>query len=81
MNLAQRRLIMNAFIFSQFGKLNNCINNIHERALRISQVTQNKSASIHQTNLQILATEIFKAKNGLNHSNHGGCFQIQKFNL
>ena len=46
MNLAQRSLIMNAFIFSQFGhcplvwmfhsrKLNNRINNIHERALRI----------------------------------------------
>ena len=46
MNLAQRRLIMNAFIFSQFGycllswmfhswKLSNRINNIHERALRI----------------------------------------------
>ena len=46
MNLAQRRLIMNAFIFSQFGyclllwmfhsrKLNNRINNIHERVLRI----------------------------------------------
>ena len=46
MNLAQRRLIMNAFIFSQFGycplvwmfhsrKLNNRINNIHELALRI----------------------------------------------
>ena len=46
MNLAQRRLIMNAFIFSQFGycpvvwifdsrKLNIRINNIHERVLRI----------------------------------------------
>ena len=46
MNLAQRRLIMNAFIFSQFGycplvwmfhsrKLNNRINSIHECALRI----------------------------------------------
>ena len=46
MNLAQRRLIMNAFIFWQFGycplvwmihsrKLNNRINNIHERALTI----------------------------------------------
>ena len=46
MNLASRRLIMNAFIFSQFGycplawmlhsrKLNNRINNIHERTLRI----------------------------------------------
>ena len=46
MNLAQRSLIMNAFIFSQFRycrlvwifhsrKLNNRINNIHERAFRI----------------------------------------------
>ena len=46
MNLAQRRLIMNAFIFSQFGycplvwmfhnrKLNNPINNIPKPALRI----------------------------------------------
>ena len=87
MNLAQRRLIMNAFIFSQFGycplvwmfhsrKLNNRINNIHERALRIvyrdyestfqQLLKQNKSVSIHQRNLQILATEIFKTKNGLN---------------
>ena len=86
MNLAQRSLIMNAFIFSQFGycplvwmfnsrKLNNRINNIHERTLRIvyrdykstfkQLLKQNKSVSIHQRNLQILATEIFKTKNGL----------------
>ena len=87
MNLAQLRLIMNAFIFSQFGycllvwmfhsrKLNNRISNIHERALRIvyrdcestfqQLLKQNMSVSIHQRNLQILATEIFKTKNGLN---------------
>ena len=87
MNLAQRRLIMNAFIFLQFGycpvvwmfhsrKLNNRINNIDERALRIvfrdyestfqQLLKQNKSVSIHQRNLQILATEILKTKNGLN---------------
>ena len=57
-------------------KLNNRINNIHERALRIvyrdyestfqQLLKQNKSVSIHQRNLQILATEIFKTKNGLN---------------
>ena len=85
-NLEQRRLIINAFIFSQFGyctlvwmfhsrKLNNRINNIDERALRIVYrdyestfqqfLKQNKSVSIHQRNLQILATEIFKTKNGL----------------
>ena len=81
MNIAQRRLIMNAFILSHFGycplvcmfhsgKLNNRINNIHECALRIvfrdddstfqQLLKQNNSASIHQRNLQILATKIFK---------------------
>ena len=87
MNLAQCRLILNALIFSQFGycplawmfhsrNLNNDINNIHERALRIvfrdykstfqQLLKQNKSVSIHQRNLQILAAKIFKAKDGLN---------------
>ena len=57
-------------------KLNNRINNIHERALRIvfrdyestfqQLLKQNESVSIHQRNLQILATEIFQTKNGLN---------------
>ena len=57
MNLAQRLLIMNAFIFSQFEycplawmflcrKLNNPIKNIHERALRIVyRDNKNKSVS------------------------------------
>ena len=42
MNLAERRSIMNAFIFLQFGyypfrrrEINNCINSMHERASRI----------------------------------------------
>ena len=57
-------------------KLNNCVNNIHERALRIvyrdyestyqQLLKQNKSVSVHHRNLQILATKIFKTKNGLN---------------
>ena len=72
MNLARDRLIMNAFIFLQLGycllvwmfhsrKLNNRINNIHERALRIvfrdyestfqQLLKQNKSVSMHQGNL------------------------------
>ena len=52
------------------------MNNIHERALRIvyrdyestfqQLLKQNKSVPIHQRNLQILATEILKTKNGLN---------------
>ena len=55
--------------------LNNRIYRIHERALRL--VYQNKNLSlielleldnavtIHQRNLQVLATEIFKVKNNL----------------
>ena len=55
--------------------LNNRINKIHERALRL--VYQNKNLSfselleldnavtIHQRNLQVLVTEIFKVKNNL----------------
>ena len=52
------------------------MNNVHERALRIvyrdyestfqQLLKQNNSVPIHQRNLQILATEIFKTKNGLN---------------
>ena len=87
MNLAQRRFVVNAFIFPQFGycrlvlmfhsrKLNNRVNNIHERALSVAYrdyestfqqlLKQNKSVLIHQRNLQMLATEIFETKNGLN---------------
>ena len=87
MNFDQRRLIMKAFITSQFGycplvwmfhsrNLNNRINNIHERALRITYKDYNStfqdllekdnSVTVHQRNLQVLATEIFKTKNGYN---------------
>ena len=83
MNLAQRRSIMKAFICSQFGyyplvwmfhirKINNCINSLHERALRLvyrdynatfsELISKDKSVTIHQRNLQLLATEIFKKK-------------------
>ena len=77
---------MKAFVISQFNycpliwmfhnrALNNRINKIHERALRL--VYQNKNLSfselleldnavtIHQRNLQVLVTEIFKVKNNL----------------
>ena len=50
------------------------INRIHERALRLvydqsheltfdQLLVKDNSVSIHQKNLQVLATEIFKAKN------------------
>ena len=57
-------------------KLNHRIDNIHETALRVTcqyyhqstflQLLQkDNSVTIHQRNLQVLATEIFKAKNDL----------------
>ena len=56
-------------------KLNERINHIHERALRIvykdfnssfqELLIENNSLNIHHKNLQKLVTEIFKVKNGL----------------
>ena len=86
MDLAKRKSLMKAFITSQFNycpliwmfhsrQLNNRINKIQERALRLvykdNKLTFNdllkldNSVTIHQQNLQILATEIFKVKNSL----------------
>ena len=81
------KIIMKAFITSQFGycplvwmfhsrKLNNRVNKIHERALRLvykdntSSFTEllikDNSVTIHDRNLQVLATEIYKTLNNLN---------------
>ena len=56
-------------------KLNSRINKLHERALRmvyqdyVSSFTEllekDKSTTIHNRNIQLLATELFKVKNGL----------------
>ena len=85
MNFYQKKLIVNAFITSHFSycpliwmfhsrKLNNCINRIHERALRIiyddyessfrDLLNMDNSSTIHERNLKKLALEIFKVKNG-----------------
>ena len=82
MDLNKRRSLMKAFITSQFSycaliwmfhgcNLNNKINRIHERALRL--IYQNNSSfselldldnsvTVHQKNLQVLVTEIYKVK-------------------
>ena len=81
MDLKQRRNIMKAFFEFQFGycpliwmfhsrRLNNEINRIHERALRITckdrsstfqeLVEKDNSISIHHRNVQMLAIEITK---------------------
>ena len=78
------RNVMKAFIESEFNycpliwmfhsrKLNNQINQVHERALRLIYKDNNltfdellikdKSFTIHERNLQLLAIEMFKVKN------------------
>ena len=82
-------LMMNTFVMSQFSfcpliwmfhdrRINNKVNKIHERALRIaykdshscfeSLLKRNNSVSLHQRNLQLLLVEIFKTKENLNPS-------------
>ena len=85
MDLNKRRSLMKVFSTSQFSycpliwmfhsrKLNNKINRIHERAIRL--VYQNNlsfselldldnSVTVHQKSLQVLVTEIYKVKNGI----------------
>ena len=86
MNIPKRRVIMKAFINSQFGYcplvwmchskgLNNRINKIQERALRIvydDQISsfddlliKDKSVTIHTRNVQLLATEMYKVVNNI----------------
>ncbi len=89
MKIDKLRVLMKAFIESQFGycpliwmfhsrKLNNLINRIHERALRIvykdhnstfqELLNKDNSVSIHHRNLQKLVTEMYKVKNNLSPS-------------
>ena len=80
------RVIMKAFIESQFAycpliwmfhsrTLNNRINRLHERALRLvykdpdttfqQLLDKDKTVTIHHRNIQKLATEMYKIKNGI----------------
>ena len=98
MSVKQKRVIMNAFINSQFSycpllwmchsrTLNTQINRIHERALRIVYMDQissfeellekSDSVSIHHRNLQILATEIYKALHNLSSPLMSELFKIK----
>ena len=79
-NPAQRRVIMKAFIISQFGYcplvwtfhsrgINNRINRLHERALRLAHndydtsfqdlLIKDKYVTIHQRNLQVFAILLY----------------------
>ena len=84
--LGKRRMLMNAFFNSRFDycpviwmchsrALNNKINRLHERCLRIiyndktstlrSTLGKDNSVSIHYRNVQALAIEMYKVANGM----------------
>ena len=86
MSFKQRRILLKTFIESQFGycpliwmfhsrRVNNKINHLHERSLRIvykdnyssyvDLLAKDKSFTIHQRNIQSLAIKLFKVKRNL----------------
>ena len=86
MSFDKKRILLKAFITSQFNYcplvwmchsrgLNNRINNLHERALRIAYqdkksdfetlLKNDKSVTIHVRNLYYLVTEVYKVKNNI----------------
>ena len=70
--------------------MNNRINTLHEKAVRLvytinkpnlsfdDLLKEDKSVIIHQKNLQILATEIYKVKNDLGHKIMYRCSIMQR---
>ena len=99
MELTKRRILMNASFDSQFNycphiwmfysrNLNNKINKLHERCLRViyndktssfEQLLENdNSVSIHHRNIQTLAIEMYKVTNGLSPEIMNEIFQIRE---
>ena len=86
-SMEKKKIIMNSFIESQFSycplvwmfnssrKLNDRINRIHERGLRLvyddytssfkELLDKDESVTVHHRNIQLVAIEMFKVKNGL----------------
>ena len=86
MSFDKKRILLKTFITSQFNYcplvwmchsrgLNNRMNNLHERALRIvyqdkksdfeTLLKNDKSVTIHVRNLHYLVTEVYKVKNNI----------------
>ena len=97
LNKTKRKLLMNAFFESQFScyplswmfhsrTLNNKINRLHERCLRIiyndntSSFTDlleiDNSVSVHHRNIQVFATELYKFVNGLSPKLLSDCLKL-----
>ena len=102
LNKRKRKLLMNAFFKSQFSycplswmfhsrTLNNKINRLHERCLRIiyNDITSSftdlleidNSVSVHHRNIQVLATELYKFVNGLSPKLVSDCFKLNNMTV
>ena len=101
MSFEKKRILLKAFIESQFGycpltwmfygrKVNNKINYIHERALRIvykdnessfeNLLKKDNSVCIHHKNIQSLAIELFKVENNLSNTIMCDIFETRNIN-
>ena len=99
MDISKRKVIMNAFINSQFGycplvwmchsrKLNNRINKIQERGLRIvyddvnstyeELLTKDGTVTVHEKNIQKLAIEMYRVINNCSPDIMKDIFQIKE---
>ena len=99
MTIDKREILLNSFITAQFNycpliwmchgrTLNNKINRIHERALRIvyndyksnfkKLLERDHSFTIHERNVQYLSIEAYKVKNGLSPVIINDVFQFGK---
>ena len=99
MSLKRRRVLMKTFVESQFNycpliwmfhsrRLNNKINNVHEKALRIvysdykstfqELLGKDASLSVHHRNIQTLAIEIYKDSHALSPAIMGKVFKINR---
>ena len=99
MSTEKRHLIFKAFIITQFSycplvlmfhtkQLNNRINSLHEKALRVTYQDRNstfsellnldKSISIHYRNIKYMLTEIYKVKTGLSPPIMSDIFSLSK---
>ena len=99
MTIDKRKILLNSFVTAQFNycpliwmchsrTLNNKINRIHERALRIvyndyksnfkELLERDHSFTIHERNIQYLSIEAYKVKNGLSPVIMNDVFQFGK---
>ena len=99
MDQSKKRILMKTFVMSNFNycplvwmchgrTLNNKINQLHKRALKIvyndhhssfeELLEKDKSISVHQKNLQILVTEIYKVKKNISPKIMSKVFEFQE---